>query len=289
VETITSRNNAAVKEIRGLKKRAARDSLGLAFVEGRRLVDDALSAHGLGSPARFPVRTICFSESFVKGAGAGDSRNAALIARASVYGDIRLIEMPDQTFASVSDTLNPQGVLAVVSLFSYTLNDIMNGGDRILILDRVADPGNVGVMLRTAEAADFSGVILSDGCADVYEPKVLRAAMGAAFRIPFVRDANLEEAVADIRLAGFRVYASAPASVDARTEAYDCFSGAYGDGDSALVVGSEAAGVDPGIIALCDGVISIPMPGGAESLNAGVAAGILMYELMRRQKMKGNV
>ena len=321
-----------IKEIRALKKRASRDTLRLAFVEGRRLVGEVLAASGGGAGAgasgigggtgavtsgvgggagavtsglgggaeagvsdiadgggrRFAVKFICVSESFTRDGAFPAIKNAA----ASRH--IRLVMLPDHLFEAVSGTKSPQGLLAVFNMYDYSLSDLTAGTpgrNRLLILDRIADPGNAGAMLRTAAAAAFSGVILSEGCVDIYEPKTLRAAMGGIFRVPFIRDANLTAVIGDLKRAGFRIYASA-AGVDGDTPAarkdrgdiiqYNCFYGNYGSVDSALVIGSEAFGVSDETYALCDGALSIPMPGGSESLNAGVAAGILMFEFVRR-------
>ena len=275
MEIITSRHNPIIKEIRELKKRAARDKLGLAFVEGRRLVQEALGVSGV------EIKTLCVSESFAGGAGLEEFEKAA------ASGKTRLIILPDDVYGTVSDTKQPQGILAVVRMHEYALRDLtMNrrSPGRLLILDRVSDPGNVGAMMRTAAAAGFSGVILSEGCADIYSPKVMRATMGAIFRIPFMRDADLASAFEELKSFDYKIYASHAATTD--NDSQDCFKASLCDGNAALVIGSEALGIDPLLTGQCDGALSIPMPGGAESLNAGVAAGILMYEFVRRDLIR---
>ena len=271
METITSRRNPAIMQIRELKKRAARDALGLAFVEGRRSVADALAAGA-------DVRLVCVSERF-----AGSGWFARLAGPAGASG-ARVVKVPDQVYASVSDTAGPQGLLAVVGIKNTPARELAaskNGVRRLLVLDGVSDPGNAGTMLRTAEAAGFDGAILAAGCVDLYEPKTMRATMGAVFRLPAARGADLRESLAALRAAGFGIYASAAAGA-APGRGSDCFARALRPGSLALVVGGEARGVAPGILQECDGTLSIPMPGGAESLNAAVAAGILMYEIYRR-------
>ena len=277
MDTITSRRNPAVKAIRELKKRAARDTLGLAFIEGFRLVRDALSSGAV-------IRTLYMSDSFARGGGRG------YIEAQAAEKKVKLISLADGVYESVTDTKNPQGLLAVVETFDYSLSDLLirrDGPRRLLMLDRVADPGNAGAMLRTAEAAAFSGVVLSEGCVDIYEPKTLRAAMGSAFRIPFLRGAGLPETAEILKREGFRIYAAAPSAVsgggDKRNNCFNGRPGGGGDGDIALIIGGEAAGVSAELLDMCDGVLSIPMRGSVESLNAGVAAGILMYEFVRRE------
>ncbi|MCL2059900.1 MAG: RNA methyltransferase [Oscillospiraceae bacterium] len=293
MDIITSRHNATVKKIRELKKRAARDMLGLAFVEGKRLVNEALrgparagGGTGCGGTA---VRSLCVSEGFYRGDGFG-----AIKKIADEYG-IELSILADRVFDAVSGTLQPQGLLAVIEMYAYTINDLTkNTGEpsRILMLDRVRDPGNAGAMLRTAEAAGFSGAVFSEGAVDIYEPKTMRATMGAVFRVPFLRGADLYETVKSLREAGYRIYASAATESDGdkkggagpRGSAVDCFGAELSGGDIALIIGGEAFGIDERLLDICDATLSIPMGGEAESLNAGVAAGILMYEFARRDR-----
>ena len=276
MDIITSRHNPIVKEVRELKKRAARDTLGLAFVEGVRLVGEALTS-------RASIRSILMSESFSRGDRCGDIVKQAAAMRIGIF------TLSDRVFGTLSDTLNPQGLLAVIDMFNYVLADVSARDatpGRLLILDHITDPGNAGVMLRTAEAAAFSGVILSEGSVDIYEPKTLRATMGAVFRIPFIRGADLTQTLNTLKRDGFFIYAAAAPPADGvlsgGNNPTDCFRGELNGGDIAIIVGSEAFGVCRELIEMCDGVLTIPMRGGAESLNAGIAAGILMYEFVRR-------
>ena len=330
MEIIASRQNPTVKAIRELKKRAARDTLGLAFIEGERIVKEALAAAEKRPSAKTApgpggtdikieggcpagkigvyLQSLCVSESYARGAG------FEVISRESAAKNIRLIILADRVFEAISDTMNPQGLLAVIEYFNHDLSDLYSrsrGPSRLLLLDRVSDPGNAGVMMRTAEAAAFSGVVMSEGCVDIYEPKTLRATMGAVFRIPFICRADLADTVGVLREKGFCIYASAavsptasPAPALSATAAsvapavsapaagsgenfLDCFDSNLNGGDIALIIGSEAHGVSARLLTLCDAILSVPMSGGAESLNAGVAAGILMYEFMRRDRLGG--
>ena len=273
MEIITSRRNPGLKEIRELKKRAARETLGLTFIEGQRLVGEAFSA----SP-QVGIKAVYVSESYARGGSFTRTEKAAS------ERDIRLFMLPDGVFADISDTMNPQGLLAVIETRYRTLEELARRGARrrlVLILDRVSDPGNAGAMLRTAGAAAFTGAILSEGCVDAYSPKVLRASMGAVFRVPVMRGAGAGESAAGLKRMGFTVYASSAARGGREL---DCFRAELGEGDAALIIGSEAAGIGEAALGLCDGVLTIPMDAGTESLNAGVAAGILMYEFYRRER-----
>ena len=276
MEMINGRRHPVVNEIKELKKRAARDQSGLAFIEGRRLVTEALTQKG----ARAAVKYICMSESFAGGAG-----YAEILSRAAEF-DIKLYLTRDYVFEAIAVTRHPQGLLAVIGTACYSLSDMTGrvcGRNRLLLLDRVSDPGNAGGMVRTAWAAGISGVIFSEGCVDAYEPKVTRATMGGVFHVPFLRGADLAKIINELRAGGYEIYAASAPKRDA-DRVLDCFNGAYGAGDVALIIGGEAFGVSCELMEMCDASLSIPMPGGAESLNAGVAAGILMYELVRRER-----
>ncbi|MDR3121808.1 MAG: RNA methyltransferase [Clostridiales bacterium] len=258
--------------------------LRLTFIEGQRFVSDALAngsheaAVGPGAVKGCHVRQIYVSESYTS-----SEAYPALRDSARPLGLVPIV-LSDHLFASVADTESPQGIMAVITYFDAALPELLKrpkGANRILILDGVADPGNAGSMIRTAEAAAFSGVIMSEGCADLYLPKTLRATMGSALRVPIMRGAALPAVVDELAAAGVSLFASSP------TARRNCFECEFPEGDLALVIGGEAFGVGPEVLKRCSGTLSIPMPGGAESLNAGVAAGILMYELVRRDLSYG--
>ena len=201
------------------------------------------------------------------------------------------VVLSDSLINAACDTKTPQGVVAIIKTAEYKLEDILRPRHsqgaydpftqepicrrRFVILDGVSDPGNAGVIIRTAEAAGFSGLIMSDGCVDLYSPKTLRASMGSAFRLPVVQNADLHSSIRMLKSFGVKIYATA-AYAEKRYYELDLSS------DFALVVGNEAFGIRQDVLELCDESMSIPMPGGAESLNVGVAAGIIIYESLRQ-------
>jgi TrmH family RNA methyltransferase len=150
---------------------------------------------------------------------------------------------------------------------------------RYIILDGVSDPGNVGSIIRTAEAAGFRGLIMSPGCADAHSSKTLRASMGSALRFPVVCNANLLESIRALKDFGILVLAAA-------SDARKCYFDYDLSGSVAFVIGNEAFGVSEEVLSACDGSLRLPMPGNVESLNAGVAAGILIYEALRQNAAK---
>lgn len=180
----------------------------------------------------------------------------------------------DSVFKKISDTVTPQGVLAVVAQKEMTLEEILNNRKKkkscIVVLDRLQDPGNLGTILRTAEGAGVSGIVMSSDCADVYNPKVIRSTMGSIFRVPFTVVDDLPVAVEKIRNNGIITYA-------AHLQGEDYNKGVF-EKDIALLIGNEARGLRKEVSDQADRWIKIPMEGKVESLNAAVAAAILMYE-----------
>ncbi len=153
----------------------------------------------------------------------------------------------------------------------------MGGGKMLLVLDRVADPGNLGTMLRTADAAGIGGAVLLKGCADVYAPKTVRSSMGSLFHLPIMAGADETDLLDGLRRAGYRIL------VTCLEGAEDLYQADLG-GRLAFVMGNEANGVSARLLAAADKRVYIPMQGRAESLNVAMAAGIVMFEALRRQR-----
>jgi TrmH family RNA methyltransferase len=250
--------------IRDLHRRRGRERRGLALAEGVRLVEEAL-AGGIA------IRGAAVSPA-LESTTRGRTLKASLAERS-----IRLDEVPDAELESLADTEHPQGIVAVIEPRSWGLEDIrLSPGDVLLVLDAVQDPGNVGAILRTALALGASGVIALKGTADLTNPKVIRAAMGASFRLPAVSAAP-EEFIAWTRLQRSEIWIAEMAGdpldrLPPRSSARP---------PVALALGNEGAGVGPVLEAAAGRRISITLAAGVESLNVAVAAGILLYGVMR--------
>ena len=191
----------------------------------------------------------------------------------------------DRVFEKMCDTRTPQGILTITSMPVYTLEDLSGRDGQpslIMVLEDVQDPGNVGTILRTAEGAGVTGVLMSSGTADVFQPKVIRSTMGSIYRVPFVRTGQLSETLQSRKEKGLRVFAAhLQGSRDFRQASYT--------GDSAFLIGNEGNGLSEGLASLADEKIRIPMCGQVESLNAAIAAGLLMYEAQRqRESIRGS-
>jgi TrmH family RNA methyltransferase len=188
----------------------------------------------------------------------------------------------EQVMKAASDTLSPQGILAIVRKQGYSIEELIHKDDiNLVLLEDIRDPGNLGTIIRTAEGAGVTGIILSQASVDLYNPKVIRSTMGAIYRMPIVYAEDFLETLRVIKAAGISVYA---AHLQAALE-YDRIS--Y-PAKTAILIGNEARGLSEEAAGLSTSNIIIPMEGKVESLNAGVAASILMYEIYR-QKRQGKI
>jgi len=248
MELIQSAKNPRVVAWRSLKDRKGRLEQSAFLVEGSRMVREALESS-------FTVKTILLREDY--------PLSDKLPEGCPVF------RLSEHVFQSVCDTRTPQGIAAVLSLQSRPAD-----GNRLLALDGVQDPGNVGTMIRTADAAGFTGVLFSPDCADLFSPKVLRSTMGSIFRMGFSFPDSLPDALEELKKKGFSVLSS---QLDGepffeRTQVADSF---------VLIIGNEGNGISDPVKQAATHRLRLPMAGGAESLNAAVAAGIMMYDLVR--------
>lgn len=171
-------------------------------------------------------------------------------------------------FRKASDTDSPQGILFVVKKPVYSLDDIIGGN--ILILEDIQDPGNLGTMMRTGEGAGISGVIMTKGTVDLFNPKTVRATMGSLFRVPYIYTDDIISVCSELKKNGVKIYA-------AHLKGEVFFDEIEYTGNSAFMIGNEGNGLTDATAACADSYIKIPMGGQLESLNAAVAAALLMY------------
>lgn len=257
---ITSLSNNQVKRvIELLKKSRNRREEGVMVIEGRKMFLEVLS--------QFPelIEMTFVTEAFLDELAERDGISAE---------SFRYELVSDSVFQKMSETVTPQGVIAIVKTPKHTLDDLLKGDNiKLLILDDLRDPGNMGTIIRTTEAAGFSGILMSKETVDITNPKVVRSTMGAVLRVPCVYVDSLTESIDKIKqtVADFKVYASA---LDA-SKPFDQID--YGK-HFGIVVGNEANGVSAEVLNKSDMNIHIPMAGKVESLNAAVAAALLMYE-----------
>lgn len=279
MEIISSKDNKRIKYIRGLLEKGGIRKKNHSFVvEGIKLVDEALEYGN--------VLDIIVSESLYEEIVSGDlTRNGLLTDNGKhiikqVKQGTSLTVVSDAVFKSVSETITPQGILAEVEMPKHRLLEEnfleiayeKMGKIKLLILEDTADPGNLGTIMRTAEAAGVTGVIMGKGTVDIFNPKVVRSTMGSIFRLPFAYVDDLKAVILRLKRDGISFYATHLMG----KESYRDIS--YSD-KAGILIGNEARGLSDEIANLADTYVIIPMQGKVESLNAAVAAALMMYEV----------
>jgi TrmH family RNA methyltransferase len=246
--------------VRHLQLRRGRERRGLALAEGVRLVEEALAAD---------LRL----EAALTAPGLEATPRGAALAAALQVRAPRVEQLSDRGLAELAATDHPQGVIAIIEPPRWRLDDlVIDSGSVVLLLDGVQDPGNVGTMIRTAFALGAAGVVTLPGTAELTNPKVLRSTMGAFFRLPSV-PAPAEEALAWCAAQNMSLWIAAANG--------EPIGGAKRSGPVLLAVGNEGAGVSARLADAARLRVAVPQRPGAESLNVGVAAGILLYEALR--------
>ena len=277
---ITSRDNKWLKTFRTALRGTGPAEGEPIGVEGPKLVEDALRS-GLEAEALL-----------VSDAADWEAERILRVASESEAGipRSRILRTTDNLFRGVAGTESPQGVAALFRQPAWGLDDVLRGpgamresSPLVMVLAAVQDPGNVGTILRSAEAFGATGVVATRGTADPWSPKALRASAGSALRLPVLRGMAVPILLAQLRIARLKIYAaSSQPSAGARAA-----GGIAAQADlreaAAIFVGNEGAGLPAEVEHAADGVISIPTGGLVESLNAGVAASIVLYEAARQR------
>lgn len=286
---ITSLSNSRIKHITALREKSRdRNREGLFLAEGVRMFEEA--------PIK-RIREVYYSESFLgmtgKAMDGRPDRHGKALEKLSECREkgIFVEQVSDEVFRKASDTCSPQGILFVMEQFACSLEGMLSqaeksykaGGDEplFLVLEDIQDPGNLGTMLRTAEGAGVSGVIMSRGCVDIYNPKTIRSTMGSLYRVPFVYEEDLGRAIGKLKERDIKVYA-------AHLSGKQFFDRISYPGGSAFLIGNEGNGLRNETAAQADVFIMIPMRGSLESLNAAVAAALLLYQAAGSHREDGN-
>jgi TrmH family RNA methyltransferase len=262
---ISSRNNPTIKSIRALRERKERERTGLCFVEGIRIVAEAAQLN-------VDIQSFIIAPDLLK----SDFANQLIQSqRARNLPTTAVVEVTSDVFESLSDKQGPQGLAAVVKQRWHKLSSPVTRQSSFLVaLDSPQDPGNIGTILRTSDAAGATGVVLLGSSADPYDPNALRASMGAVFSQHLVR-ASYAEFSEWKRLSGFVVVGTSDkAEMDYRACAYAS--------PIVLLMGNERSGLAPELQHACDAMVRIPMLGRSDSLNLSVATGVMLYEIRSR-------
>lgn len=274
VEKITSRQNPLVKRFRKVKSGTERS---LVFLEGVRIVEDALS-----TGVKF--------ESVVFTSELGTSERGALLLQALQSVQCRGSLVSRQVMDAISETRAPQGIAAIVSRPYFELDNLFESPPGLLVIaDALQDPGNLGTIIRSAEAAGADGLITTNFTVDAFGEKAIRASMGSSLRLPIVTNARLEQVVARCREHKLKVIVSIAPSGGFTTQERNpakTYTECNMASPLALIVGREATGVSPSASLVADELIYIPMARGVESLNVASAAAILLYEAARQREFQ---
>ncbi|MDO4469740.1 MAG: RNA methyltransferase [Bacillota bacterium] len=256
---ITSTGNAQVKELLQLQKKSkARNERNVFVVEGIKMFSEA---------PRNRIEKVFISETLF------NRKKQEL----NLDG-LKIEILSDKVFSHVSDTKTPQGILCIVKQKKTKLEEIFaQNPAHLMILDNLQDPGNLGTIVRTAEGAGVSGIILSKDCVDIYNPKTIRSTMGSIYRMPFLYVEDLENTIDEVKKQGIKVYA---AHLQGKNN-YDEEN--YKTG-CAFLIGNEGNGLRDEIAEKADIWVKIQMHGQVESLNAAIASSILMFEVCRQRR-----
>ena len=282
---ITSRDNKWLKLFRAALRGSGPESGEPMGVEGPKLVEDALRS-GLEAEALLVSESAeVHAESILRAA----SETEAGISRSHI------LRTTDKLFQSVSGTDAPQGVAALFRPHDWSLEDVLRGPGELrespplaVVLAEIQDPGNVGTILRSAEAFGATGVVTTRGTADPWSPKALRASAGAALRLPLLRGMAIPVLMVQLRIARVKIYATSGAAC-ADAGAADFSAQADLCEPAAIFIGNEGSGLSPEVIRAADAVLKIPIRANIESLNAGVAASIVLYEAAKQRQSEARI
>lgn len=264
-EIIKSSTNKTIKHIKSLQMKKFRDEYDEFIIEGEKLLREALTY-------KASISMVLFSQSFAENAKYDEL--AAILS----ISNIPLYYAEDGVFKEVCETDTPQGVMAVAEKLEFNLDSIITKEELcIVFLYEARDPGNAGTIIRSADACGLDAVLVSKGSVDLYNGKTIRATMGSLFHIPVFQNLDTEETISKLKESRIVTIGADPHS------GKSCIELPYSK-KAAIIIGNESQGINREIQAQLDLNVKIPMPGRAESLNAGIAASILMYEFSVRKK-----
>ncbi|WP_408955834.1 TrmH family RNA methyltransferase [Natroniella sp. ANB-PHB2] len=260
---ISSFTNNKVKYLRSLYQKKYRRKEDKFVLEGVKIIEEALEE-------QVRLEAIFYSDYLSR-----NRRGRRLLDRLE-ESQIELVKLTDDLLQQIADTVSPQGVLAIANKVNYE-TQILSGSDRlILIVDRVQDPGNLGTIIRTADAAGVDGIIMTKGTVSLYNQKTIRATMGSLFRVPILKENDLDELLKCLKEEQISLVVA-----DVDGEDYH-FEVDYNQA-IAIIVGNEGVGPREELLVGADKKIKIPLTGGAESLNVAMATGIIIYEAVRQR------
>jgi len=262
---IQSSSNKQFKSLKALKQRKNRYKQQKYIIEGFRIIEQAI------------IENRKIDSVYVKSSLSNNEETPKMVEKLLSYG-VDVVEIDDHLFEELSDTVTTQGLIAVLEMEHYELDHFTESDTiNILILDRIQDPGNLGTMIRTADAAGFNCILLSKGTVDPYNEKVVRSTMGSIFQIPIIQSDDIIKDIQSLFENNIQVIATElGGAVDYDVVNYQA--------KTAIIIGNEGNGVAAEILEMGTQNVIIPMAGKSESLNASIAAAIVMYEVFRQKR-----
>lgn len=265
MEAIFSKANENVKFIRSLNEKKFRNKNKAFYLEGVKVVNEILDKE-----KAIDIMFIAYSKSILLATNGGKE----LLERITNLNDIKALEFEDKIFEYMTDTVNPQGVLAVLKMPEYDLTNELNSTGNIVILDKVQDLGNLGTIIRSCNAFDIELILCTLGTADVYSPKTLRSTMGAILNTKIIYLNDLSQ-IEQVKNNGYKLVTTSLQGKEDMSFFKDCEKLAF-------VMGNEANGVSEKISKMSDYLVKIPMTDKIDSLNVGVATSIILYEQYKK-------
>lgn len=266
MQVISSKDNELIKHIKKLKDKKYRDESNEYIIEGVKLIEEAVKENA-------KIKKIIVCEDTTKTYEIPTNIMLEIAKYECIY-------VTEKIFASITQVTNPQGIMAIIEKNTEN-QEIDFTQDIIVALDDVQDPGNLGTILRTVDSIGLNQIIVSKGTADAFNPKVVRSTMGAIFRVKIIEVENLAQAIKEMRKHHFKLMVT---SLQTENSIYD-----IDFNKKIIVIGNESNGVSKEIQDMADEKAKIPMLGRTESLNASVAAGIVMYEYVRQKLDKKHI
>lgn len=266
MEIITSKSNDNVKFIKSLNEKKERIKNNCYYLEGIKVIDELLNSNKI-----INIRLIAYSSTILQKINGGNN----ILKKIEKIDSIRKIEFSPEIFEYITDTKTPQGILAVMNINEKVYEELLKNNNNILLLDKVQDPGNIGTIIRTCDAFNIHNVIYITGTSDIYSPKTVRSTMGSILRVNFSKiDENklpILKSIADNN--GYEIIGTS-----LKTDNY-IENIKFNNNKNIIVFSNEANGISSSVQEICTKLVKINMSNSAESLNVGIASGIILHKI----------
>lgn len=271
MEVITSKTNLKVKFLKSLNEKKERIKNNCFYIEGIKVVNEVLEMK-----EAIDIDFIAFSSSILEKVSGGNE----ILNKLEKHTDVNRIEFAPEIFEYITDTKTPQGILAVIKITENKYIDMLNKGENILLLDKVQDPGNIGTIIRTCDAFNVRNIMYLNGTGDIYSPKTVRSTMGSIFRINFAKisDEELQDLKNNAISNGYEIIGTS-LNTDNYVEKIK-----FNINKNIIVFSNEANGISKNVENICTKLVKINMSDSAESLNVGIAAGIILHKMYSDNK-----